>query len=271
VVSLLIRVAVVLAGLYLLVCLLFFFRQRSMLYFPTVSPESVLLGRAEGEGFVPWRDREGKLIGWRTKSGLGEMDIVLFHGNAGDAQGRRSLIQRLRQAGLQAPVNILEYPGFGARPGTPTQETLTAAAVDALRSFERPVVVFGESLGTGVAAQAAARVPEKVRGLILLTPFDSIVGAAAAHYPFLPVGLIVLDRFDSISALAGFNKPVAVIAGGRDETTPPEGARRLAASLGKTGRLWFVPEGDHGSTTWGLTDEEWRNVWAFVTSGGQGD
>lgn len=269
--SLLIRVAVVLAGLYLLVCLLFFFRQRSMLYFPEVVSESVLLAQAEGQGFVPWRNGEGKLIGWRTAAGVGDTGIVLFHGNAGNAQGRRSLIQRLRQAGIDAPVYVLEYPGFGSRDGTPTQESLTDAAVEALRSFQRPVVVFGESLGTGVASQAAARVPEKVRGLILLTPFDSIVGAAAAHYPFLPVGMIVLDRFDSVSALADFTKPVAVIAGGRDETTPPEGARRLAGSLKQAGRLWFVPEGDHGSTTWGLSDAEWRAVWAFVTGRGEWD
>ncbi|MFA7343638.1 MAG: alpha/beta fold hydrolase [Terrimicrobiaceae bacterium] len=102
------------------------------------------------------------------------------------------------------------------------------------------LVVVGESLGTGVAAQAAKMRPDKVRGIILITPFESMVSAAAHHYPWLPVRLLLLDRFDSPAALKKFPGPVAIIVADADDTTPPDGARRLFAALAGPKKLWEV-------------------------------
>jgi len=256
--------AMALAG-YAAVCLYVFFKQRQMLYHPSQASEADMLGAASEAGLARWTDRSGAPIGWMTPAGPAGPPVLILQGNGGNPLGRAALIAQLRRAGIGAQFFILEYPGYGSRAGSPSQAVLTAAAVEALDALPAPAVVLGESLGTGVAAQAAARRPDSVRGLILVTPFDSMTNAAAHHYPWLPVGLLLIDRFDSVAALQGFSKPVAVIVAGRDGTTPPDGGFRLARSLKESGRLWTVPEAGHNDAGASLSDQEWRAVWEFVS------
>lgn len=257
-------VCLVLAG-YAGVCLYVFFKQRQMLYHPRCADEADMLSAAREVGLERWIDSRGAAIGWMEPGGSTGPPVLVFQGNGGNPLGRITLIERLRQAGISAQFFILDYPGYGSRPGRPTQAALTGAAVAALDALPAPAVLLGESLGTGVAAQAAARRPDLVRGLILVTPFDSMVDAAAHHYPWLPVGWLMLDRFDSVTALDGFPKPVAVIVAERDGTTPPEGGRRLAESLRGPHRLWIVPGSDHNEAGGALSDSDWRDVWDFVS------
>ncbi len=246
---------------YLVLCVYFYVNQRSMLYFPVrVASDDPI-----PSGLERWTASSGQSIGWMTSDGDASRPILLLHGNSGHARQRISIVQRLRQAGITAKIFLLEYPGFGGRAGQPTEESLTAAAVAAVREIPSPVVLFGESLGSGVASQTAARVPDRIRGVILLTPFDSIVGAAAHHYPWLPVGWIVKDRFDSVSALSGFSKPVVLIVAGDDATTPPSGARRLFESLTGPKRMWTVPGAGHNGALDGLSDADWLAAWDFVS------
>lgn len=257
-------VALALAG-YAGVCVYVFFKQRQMLYHPWPASEADMLTAAHEAGLKRWVDSGGRPIGWMTPDGSTNPPVLILQGNGGNPIGRARLISRLRHAGVGAQFFILEYPGYGARAGTPTQTSLTAAAVFGLDALPAPAVVLGESLGTGVAAQAALLRPDRVRGLILVTPFDSMSHAASHHYPWLPVALLLLDRFDSVAALDGFRKPVAVVVAERDGTTPPEGGRRLAASLKGPNKLWIVPGADHNDASEGLSDQDWRGIWDFVS------
>lgn len=249
---------------YLAICLLVFLRQRQMLYFPQPVSEEQMLAEAQGLGFSRWLGKDGHPIGWTLPGDEGP-PLLIFHGNSGNPLGRAGMIERLRRAGIRVPVYLLDYPGFGSRPGTPTQQTLTQAAGAALEALPTPPVILGESLGSGVASQAAARWPHLIRGLILLTPFDSVTRAAQHHYPFLPVSLLALDRFDSVQALSDFRGPVAVIIGDKDTTTPPAGGKRLFGSLRAPKQLLVLPEAGHNEPLWDMTDDQWRQVWAFVS------
>jgi len=251
---------------YAAICAFVFFRQRQMLYFPAHVSEAVLASEARAVGLSRWLNAEGQPIGWTAAGDASIPPILICHGNAGHAVDRIDIVRRLRAAGIGAAFFILDYPGFGSRAGTLSEESLSAAAVEALRSLPSPAIVFGESLGAGVAAQAASHAPERVRGLILLTPFDSVVGAAAHHYPWLPVRFLVLDRFDSIRALRDFRAPIAVIIAEKDDTTPPEGGQRLFNSLTGPKKLWLVPGAGHNGTLDGLSDAQWLDIWQFVTS-----
>ena len=255
----------VLAG-YAAVCLLLFFKQRQMLYHPGCASEADMLAAAREAGLLRWFDAKGSPIGWMTAGGSTNPPVLLLHGNAGNAVNRSWLVGRLGQAGIDARFYILDYPGYGSRPGSPSESSLAAAAVDALDALPAPAVLLGESLGTGVAAQVAARRPDRVRGLILVTPFDSMARAAAHHYPALPVAWLILDRFDSVSALKNFAKPVALVVAECDGTTPPDGGRRLAGSLPGPKKLWTVSGADHNAAAAGMSDQEWRDVWHFVSA-----
>ena len=164
-------------------------------------PISELSNRTpRGKGLLPWLDVDGNFIGWRSRQGAG-IPVLLLHGNAGHSLHRSYFVSRLRDAGVAPPIFILEYPGYGARPGTPTESNLVAAAVKAIDLLDQPVILVGESLGTGVACGAASQRPGSVRGLLLITPFDSLIAVAKKHYPWAPVSLILRDRYESSRAL----------------------------------------------------------------------
>jgi len=250
---------------YLALCLYVFLRQREMLYHPASASEEEFSAVAASQNLERWRDASGRPLGWMTRDGDPAAPIMLLHGNAGHALNRGDLISRLRCAGAAGRIHIVDYPGYGSAPGTPTQAGLTAAAAAGLDALTSPAVVIGESLGTGVAAQVAALREEKVRSLILITPFDSMTNAAWHHYPYLPVPLLLTDRYDSVRALARFSKPVAIVIGGQDQTTPPSGARRLLESLKGPKRLWSVSEAGHNDAAFALSDQEWQALWNFAT------
>ena len=249
---------------YLLVCLYVFIRQRAMLYHPQPVSEEEMMRRAQEAGMSRWLDKSGKPLGWMTGGDTNKIPVVIFQGNAGNALDRMSVIERLRVAGATGRIYVADYPGYGSAPGSPTQRSLTDIARRALEAIPGRAVVVGESLGTGVAAQGAASRPDKVSGLILITPFESMSAAAAHHYPWLPVRALLLDRFDSAAALRTFPHPIAIIVADDDETTPPDGARRLFAVLTGPKKLWDVKDAGHNDAASNLPDSEWRDVWKFV-------
>jgi hypothetical protein len=241
------------AGAYVALCTLAFLFQRDLMYFPDRAPEAALLAQARRAGLGPWRDPGGGLRGWKSlQAGGGAGRILAFHGNAGCAVQRAYLAR-----GLQAPavpvawdVYILEYPGYGARPGSPSEAALVAAGLEALDALgaegRRPTVLLGESLGSAVAARCAALRPEAVDGLLLVTPLTSMVDVGKVHYAFLP-GFLVRDRLDASRALKARRVPLAVLVAERDEVIPAELGRRLFADHEGPKRLWTAPGAGHNN------------------------
>lgn len=249
--------------IYLGLCAVVFFRQRSLLYFPTVQTEASMLDEARSRGFQRWINSSGKPMGWMTSDGTDDLPILVCHGNAGHPLHRGMLFPALRAAGMASRFYVLDYPGFGSRAGKPTQTSLVDAAVEGLESLGRPAILLGESLGTGVVAQAANKRPDLVQSMLLLTPFDSIRNVAAYHYPWLP-SLLVLDSFDSIAALKNIQVPVAIIAAEFDATTPSAGARRLYESLQGPKKIVMMAGIDHNDAIDSLTPKQWREVSDFL-------
>ena len=249
---------------YLLICLYVFVRQRAMLYHPQAVSEKQMEEWAHVAGMSRWLNNGGTHLGWMADGDTEEVPVVIFQGNAGNALDRMSLIERLRAAGARGRICVADYPGYGSAPGSPSQPSLTKTAERALDAMPAGAIVVGESLGTGVAAQGAARRPDKVRGMILITPFESMTAAAAHHYPWLPVRLLLLDRFDSAAALKTFSCPVALIVADNDETTPPDGARRLFSALAGPRQVWEAKSSGHNEAASNLSSDEWREIWKFV-------
>ncbi|MEI6035081.1 MAG: alpha/beta fold hydrolase [Verrucomicrobiae bacterium] len=261
-----VRAALALAVAYLGICLWVFLRQRAMLYCPEPLPEVRMLDSARTQGLSRWADQSGRALGWMTDSGSAIRPVLILQGNAGNALDRGELLAKLQEAGSKSKIYLVDYPGYGSAPGRPDQQSLTSAAIAALDALPEPAIVVGESLGTGVAAQTAARRPEKIRGLILITPFDSMASAASHHYPWLPVGWLLLDRFNSIKALKAFPRPVAIVLGENDTTTPPEGGQRLFESLACPKMLWVVRGANHNDAALCLPAPAWKDLWAFATA-----
>jgi hypothetical protein len=165
----------------------------------------------------------------------GSPTVVYFHGNGEQLGDTTYLAERLRRRGLG--FYAIEYPGYGLARGTePSEAGIYAAAQAALEHLHGPlgvpaeqVVLVGQSLGSGVAAEMAAR--GHGGKLVLISPYTSIPAVAAGSFPFLPVRLLVRDHFDTASKAAGLKLPVMLIHGTLDEVIPVRMSHELAQRL----------------------------------------
>ena len=238
--------------------------QRTLIYYPSHARLDALESLAAREGLLPWRNADQRFIGWRSQDGRGS-PVLILHGNAGHAFHRSPVVSRLRKVGITSPIYILEYPGYGAREGAPTENSLVAAALEAIDLLPRRIVLLGESLGSGVACQVAARKRESVAGLVLLTPFDSLMTVARKHYPVVPSGLILKDRYQSSRALQDFHGPVSVIMADHDTIIPAESTRRLFESYSGPKKLWRLPGSGHNEALWDISDADLRAAFQFAS------
>lgn len=257
-------------GLYAGLCLLAFLAQRRMMYFPEREGEAEAFQRAVRVGLVPWQDERGRTLGWRRAVRRPGPRVLVLHGNAGDALGRADYLPVLEAAGFEGV--LLEYPGYGPREGAPSEAALVADARAALRRLKgespAPVILLGESLGSGVAVQVAASDPNAVAGLLLAVPFARMTEVAAQHYPYLPLRWLLRDRWDSLEAIRAYPGPVAFLIAGRDEVVGAPQGRRLAQACGGPSRVWEVPRATHNDLPRTPGRPPWSEALAFLRQRG---
>lgn len=261
--------------------LLFFFMQRSMIYYPMQAPLTEQMALAQRLELLPWKNERGELLGWHTPllrpedQPLGR--VVIFHGNAGYALHREGLIRILQETetGRHLDYFLFEYPGYGAREGQPSEAAFLETATAALATLavsppasdaSTRLVLLGESLGTGVASALAANPTTTPSGVILLTPFDSLVSVAGHHFPWLPVSWILRDRYASSLVLPSFSGPVAFVMAEADEVVPAKYGRALAAGFPGPKLEILVPGSDHNGVVGLLSPEEWESILRFSLS-----
>lgn len=262
--------------LYLSIVAFYAVMQRSLMYYPTNVSIEEAQGLAEAQGGAPWLDVEGRWLGWTAASDATRGDrrsrALVLHGNAGMALHRGYYADLL--AGFEASgpwaVHVLEYPGYGPRDGEPGQPALVAAAVDAvdrlLAKDSTPLLIIGESLGSGVAVALVRERPDAVAALLLISPFDSMVNLARHHVPWLPVGLLLRDRYDNLGALRDNAKPLAVVTAGKDEIVPAERAEPLVQQHTGPALLETQPAAGHNTLRFDPRRAPWPAVDAFLAA-----
>jgi pimeloyl-ACP methyl ester carboxylesterase len=174
----------------------------------------------------------------------GKATIVFFYGNAGTLSDFAGVGELLQNEGYG--VVLASYRGYSGNPGDPSEKGLFAdarAILGAVAHGYQPIVVWGQSLGTGVAARMAAE--GRASGLILQSPYTSIVDIAAMAYPLFPVRLLDTDPFDTLSLVPNIRMPVLIIHGTDDLTVPFWMGERLKALLGREATLVPIPHGGH--------------------------
>lgn len=166
-----------------------------------------------------------RLHGWYIRSKPGAPLVLYFGGNAEQVSWMLDEIPR-RETG--AAWLLVDYRGYGASGGTPSEQSLESDArawYDHFAATNKRIIAFGRSLGSGVAVQLAA--DRRLDSVILIAPFDSMVEVGKRHYPFLPVGWLLKHRFDSLSLAPKIETPLLCIAATHDEVIPAEHAKRL--------------------------------------------
>lgn len=229
-----IRIVVGLALIYVLVVAVAYLRQRKMIYFPEGALGEPAAAGVPEMASVTLRTADGlELVAWYAPARDEAPVVVYFHGNAGNIGGRGGKARPYLDAGYG--VLLVEYRGYGPNPGTPSEAGLYddgRAALAFLAEAGVPLsrmVLYGESLGSGVAVQIAQG--RAIMALVLEAPFTSLPDVGALHYPYLPVRLLARDTYDSLSKIAGVAAPLIVIHGTDDATVPVHmGLTLLAAA-----------------------------------------
>jgi pimeloyl-ACP methyl ester carboxylesterase len=253
------------AGLLVLLWL----AQRRLLYFPDRSDQASAERRARSLGLEPWSDGGGAFLGWRARRPLARGRLVVLHGNAGSALDRAHWVAAFAGAAPDLPLDVylVEYPGYGPRPGAPSQAALVGAAREALSAARRdgpgPVLLAGESLGSAVAALAAAEAPGEVDGLLLVTPLASVPAVARRHYPPLP-GPFYRDPYRADLALPRYGGPAAFVVAGRDEVVFADLGRALFDAYPGRKRLWTEERATHNGLDWRPGLARWREIVEFL-------
>ena len=230
--------AVVAAGLYLAACAFLYFQQPQLLYFPQAA-------RGREVPALPLRAKGPRVL-VSTRELAGPQAVLYFGGNAEDVSSSLPLLTR---AFPHRALYLLHYRGYGGSEGRPSEAALVADArelFDQVHAKHAQVTVIGRSLGSGVAVRLASERP--VARLVLVTPYDSIVGIAAEQYPFMPVSLLMTDRYDSYLYAPRVRAPTHLIAAGDDRIIPRASTERLLRRFAPgVARMHVLPGAGHNS------------------------
>ena len=248
--SLWIKVLLGVAAAYAVVAFAGYFGQRKLMYFPDrarVQPAEVGLTGVE-ERVLKTPDG-ARVVAWYGKARPGQPTLLYFHGNGGSLAIRAERVRRFMAEGWG--VYMMTYRGYGGSTGTPTEINNVADARLAYGALvlegvaANSIIVYGESLGTGIATRIAIERP--VAGLILEAPYTSIVDVAAQAYPFLPVRWLLVDRYETSRYIANVKVPLLIIHGEHDGVVPVAMGRELVRMANEPKRLVVFPQGRHSN------------------------
>jgi fermentation-respiration switch protein FrsA (DUF1100 family) len=208
---------------------------------------------------VDVRTEDGEtLSAWWVRAPRARGAFLLLHGNAGNISHRLGYATLFRKLGYS--TLLVDYRGYGESTGSPSEE---GTYLDAKASWEwltqargiapAEIVIFGESLGGGVATWLAAG--RKPRGLVLASTFTSIPDLAGDLYPFLPVRALTRVRYDSLSRLGAIDAPVLIMHSRDDEIVGYKHARRLFEAAREPKRFFELSGGHNESFS--LKQAQW--------------
>lgn len=244
----LINLAGMSVALYLIVVAAAWLGQRHLMYVPDparVPPEAAGLHNVR-EHVLEAGDR-ARIVTWRAEGHPDRPTILYLHGNAGNLASRADRFQRYQAKGFG--LMMVSWRGYSGSSGSPTESNNVAdarLAFDTLRTQgtrAEDIIVYGESLGSGVAIQLAGERP--VAALVLDAPYTSIVDVALLSYPYLPVRPLLIDRYESDRHIQRVKAPVLVLHGERDAVIPVRMGQLIHAMAPEPKKLALFPDGGH--------------------------
>jgi hypothetical protein len=238
----------ILATIYLSVLFIVFLTQRKLLYYPDTNSyleEKNLKHKIEK---IFTRTEDGlNLRAWFHKKNNVEKTLLFFHGNAGNLENR---IYKLNHLGdLNINYLILAYRGFNGNSGNPTEKNIYLDAKSALTWLnskgiaDKNIILYGESLGAAVAIEIAK--DKNFSGIILESPFTSMIEMGKVYYPYLPVRLLLKDKFDNQSKIKSINSPILVMHGRKDKIVPFYMGKKIYDLANKPKYSYFIDFDEH--------------------------
>ena len=233
--------------IYFLINIFTYFFQRNLLYKPTennyfgdnlsVPIQKVLIKNKDNIN----------LISWFHNKDLKDYKTILFlHGNAGTLENRIHKINHFNN--MNVNFIIVAWRGFSGNKGKPTEKGFYQDAnsvVEWLKTkniFEKDIIIYGESLGTAVAIEIAQN--KDFGGIILESPFTSMIELGKLKYPFLPVKLLLKDKYESDIKIKNIKSPILIMHGKADNIVPFYMGKKMY-ELANTPKYLYFPKYDN--------------------------
>ena len=164
-----------------------------------------------------------ELLSWYHNKNTNDYNTILFlHGNAGSLENRIHKINHFKDMDIN--FLLIAWRGFSGNKGQPTEQNLyedADSAVQWLKSKgvkENNIIIYGESLGTGVATEIAQN--KNFAGIILESPFTSMIEVGKNNYPYLPVKFLLKDKYESDKKIKNIKSPILIMHGKVDNIVP---------------------------------------------------
>ena len=234
--------------IYALVLVLLFISQRSLMYHPQ---ENNYFGdklEVDIEKVNIISSDNINLLGWFHKKNLKKFKtIVYFHGNAGKLENRIHKLNHFKDMDIN--FLIIAWRGFSGNDGEPSERGLyddgnsVILWLKNLGLKENDIVLYGESLGTGVAIEIAQS--NNFAGLVLETPFTSMVEVAKNFYPYIPVALLLKDKYENQKKIKNIDIPLLVMHGEADQIVPFWMGKKIYEIANQPKYSYFTKFDDH--------------------------
>ena len=208
---------------YFFILIFLYFYQRNLLYHPNENNYSGDQISVDIKKVKILTSDKIELIGWYHEKNIKNLKTLLFfHGNAGSLENRIHKLNHFKEMDIN--FLIIAWRGFSGNKGKPSEKGLYEdgqSAINWLKNNgldEKNLILYGESLGTGVATHLAQN--KNFAGIILETPFTSMIDAAKTFYPYIPVKLLLKDKFENQKKIKNINLPILIMHGEVDQIVP---------------------------------------------------
>ena len=235
-------------AIYFLVLVFLYFYQRNLLYHPNENNYSGDKISVDIEKVKIQTVDNIELFGWYHEKNLNDYKtLVYFHGNAGSLENRIHKLNHFQDMNIN--FLIIAWRGFNGNKGKPSERGLYVdgkSAIDWLKKKgvdEKNLILYGESLGTGVATHLAQN--KNYAGVILETPFTSMVDAAKNFYPYIPINLLLKDKFENFKKVKNINIPILVMHGEIDQIVPFSMGKKIYEIANNPKYSYFTKYDDH--------------------------
>ena len=239
--------AVFLIVYFLIISFTYIF-QRNLLYHPTENNYTGdILSVPVKKVNIKTKDNI-ELISWyHNKKNEKLKTILFFHGNAGSIENRIHKINHFKN--INVNFLIFAWRGFSGNKGQPTEKGLyedAKSAVEWLKNngtHEKDIILYGESLGTAIAVEIAQN--KNFAGIILESPFTSMIDAGKEVYPFLPVRFLLKDKYESNLKIKNINIPILIMHGKVDNIVPFYMGEKMYELANEPKYFYFSEYDDH--------------------------